>query len=260
MQKCARIWLQMKLTITEYSLTTSIKTNYKIQKERNLYLVLRLRGETEHDTQWQRDHQDPEHLQHSAHEHWHVIAQFSCLLVRFLSSWFTHCIAWLKVLRMSSHPRLESSIPFYFLFSSFIFNLLHFLPHFFHNFEDRSNPAYFAWKVMDSLDDFPPPLRLWAQRLRPQGELRRVLHRVPDQPTVSPSKSSSRTWSTMTPHLRMCIAKHTEYMSITPSEKACLSVSRGRPCPSERGRSVGERTGATCWTNWSGAKHWTRTD
>ena len=46
--------------------------------------------------QWQRDHQDPEHLQHSAHEHWHVSAQFSSLLVRFLSSWFTHCTAWLK--------------------------------------------------------------------------------------------------------------------------------------------------------------------
>ena len=27
---------------------------------------------------------------------------------------------------------------------------------------------------------------------------------------------------------------HTEYMSITPSEKACLSVSRRRPCPKER--------------------------
>ena len=27
---------------------------------------------------------------------------------------------------------------------------------------------------------------------------------------------------------------HTEYMSITPCEKACLSVSRRRPCPSER--------------------------
>ena len=36
--------------ITEYSLTTSTKVNYKIQKERNLYLVLRLRGDTEHDT------------------------------------------------------------------------------------------------------------------------------------------------------------------------------------------------------------------
>ena len=35
---------------------------------------------------------------------------------------------------------------------------------------------------------------------------------------------------------------HTEYMSTTSSEKACLSVSRRRPCPSER-RPVEERTG-----------------
>ena len=33
-----------------HCLTTSTKVNYKILKERNLYLVLRLRGETEHDT------------------------------------------------------------------------------------------------------------------------------------------------------------------------------------------------------------------
>ena len=39
----------------------------------------------------------------------------------------------------------------------------------------------------------------------------------------------------MTPRSRRCIAKHTEYMSIFPREKACLSVSRRRPCPSERG-------------------------
>ena len=49
MQKCARSWLQMKLTITEYSLPTSAQLDYKIQKERTLHL-LRLRGETEHDT------------------------------------------------------------------------------------------------------------------------------------------------------------------------------------------------------------------
>ena len=36
---------------------------------------------------------------------------------------------------------------------------------------------------------------------------------------------------------------HTEYMSITPSVKACLSVSSRLPCLSERRDSVGERTG-----------------
>ena len=50
MEKCAKFWLQMKLTIREYSLTTSAWVDYKIQKERTLHLVLRLRGETYHDT------------------------------------------------------------------------------------------------------------------------------------------------------------------------------------------------------------------
>ena len=47
----------------------------KIQKERTLHLVLRLRGETERQDarhQWQRDRQDPEHLPQSAHEPQHV--------------------------------------------------------------------------------------------------------------------------------------------------------------------------------------------
>ena len=50
MQKCAIIGYRKELTITEYSLTTSTIVNYQIQKERNLYLVLLLRGDTEHDT------------------------------------------------------------------------------------------------------------------------------------------------------------------------------------------------------------------
>ena len=50
MQKCAITGHRKELTITEYSLTTSTKVNYKIQKERNLYLVLSLRGDTEHDS------------------------------------------------------------------------------------------------------------------------------------------------------------------------------------------------------------------
>ena len=47
----------------------------------------------------------------------------------------------------------ELSIPSNFFFSSFILNLLHFLQHFFHNFEGSSNTAYFAWKEMDSTDE-----------------------------------------------------------------------------------------------------------
>ena len=53
MQKGATIWLQMKLTITEYSLTTSAQLDYKILKESIVHLVLRLRGQT--------DRQDAQH-------------------------------------------------------------------------------------------------------------------------------------------------------------------------------------------------------
>ena len=53
----------------------------------------------------------------------------------------------------------------------------------------------------------------------------------------------SRMWITMTPRSRRCFFKHTENMSITPSEKACLLVSRRRPCPKDWGQPVVERTG-----------------
>ena len=45
--------LQMRLTITECSLTTSAQLDHKIQKERTQHLVLRMRGEMSdkmHDT------------------------------------------------------------------------------------------------------------------------------------------------------------------------------------------------------------------
>ena len=65
--------------------------------------------------------------------------------------------------------------------------------------------------------------------------------RVLSSPSQSPwpthsssSNGSSRMLITMTPRSRRCFITHTEYMSITPSEKTCLSVSRRRPCPSER--------------------------
>ena len=47
--RVCNIWIQMKLTITEYSLTTSAQFDNKLQEERTLYLVLRLLCETEHD-------------------------------------------------------------------------------------------------------------------------------------------------------------------------------------------------------------------
>ena len=54
-------------------------------------------------------------------------------------------------------------------------------------------------------------------------------------PTHSSPSKGLRTWSTLTPHSRICFITHTVYMSVTPSETACLSVSRRPPCPSERG-------------------------
>ena len=46
----------------------------------------------------------------------------------------------------------------------------------------------------------------------------------------------------MTPHSRICFAKHTEYTSITPSEKACLSVGQSSSVSERTERPVGERT------------------
>ena len=209
------------------------------------------------------------------------------IVVRFWSSWFAHHIV-AQVVRLSYHPCMqgaflfdfELSIPSNFLFL-FIFNLLQFLLHFSHNLEGSSNTAYMAkkgdglnWRIL-------PPHRLWAQKLRPHGDLCRVLHRFPGPATVfratvsrnplctlakemgstdesfsntgyepkdyfltvtyvefnqesMTSNGSPRTWITMMPQSVRCSLTHTEYKFITPSEKACLSVSRRRPWPAER--------------------------
>ena len=54
-------------------------------------------------------------------------------------------------------------------------------------------------------------------------------------------------WITMTPRSRRCFITHTEYTSITPSEKACLSVSRRRPCPNERRDPLWREQGNLFW-------------
>ena len=64
---------------------------------------------------------------------------------------------------------------------------------------------------------------------------------------LSPSNGSSRMWITMTPRSRRWFITHTEYTSITPSEKACLLVSRRRPCPSERGDPLWREQGDLLW-------------
>ena len=56
----------------------------------------------------------------------------------------------------------------------------------------------------------------------------------------SPSNGSSRTSITMMPQSVRCSLTHTENKSITPSEKACLLVSRRRQCPSKTGQPFDE--------------------
>ena len=246
-------------------LTTSAKVNYKIQKERSLYLVLRLRGETEHDTndnatikgiasawwnrarhQWQRDHQDPEHFQHSAHEHWHVSAQFSCLLVRFLSSRFTHCITWLKSVLcahlMSIHEVSVSLRPWVLHSLHLLHLLIHPLP--------LALPAALL----------PLPLLTTPTSSQVMSPTPTTSRRLTSSPTrspwpthSSPSKGSSRTWSTMTPHSRICfITKLSTCLSLPARRLVCRSVVvvRVRANGTIRWRA----NNATCWTNWSGAK------
>ena len=105
----------------------------------------------------------------------------------------------------------------------------------------RSEPVHSAEKGKDSLDETYSrtgyePNAYDLKETYVESYTESLTH-------SSPSKGSPRTSSTMTPHSRICFVKHTEYMSITPSEKACLSVSRRRLCPERTGRSVGERTG-----------------
>ena len=166
--KVCNNWLQMKIDDHRMQSDYKCKSGLQHPEGKTLHLVLLLRGDDARQHvrhQWQRDHQDPEHHLHSAHEHWRVkwiCAQFpslSCSVFVTLDctphrgSSFT-CARHLMVITWWAYLfDLESSIPFYVLIFSFILDLLHFLLHFFHYLEGRRNPAYFAWKEMDSLDD-----------------------------------------------------------------------------------------------------------
>ena len=89
----------------DHRIQSDYNMNCNTQKERTLHLVLRMRGEDARH-QWQRDHQDPEHLPHKAHEHWHVkwmCARFSslfCSVFVILTPWFAHHIV-AQVVRVS---------------------------------------------------------------------------------------------------------------------------------------------------------------
>ena len=68
-----------------------------------------------------------------------VGAQFSCLLVSFVSSWFTHCTAWFN--GESSIFSTSSSCSSFFICTSST------------SFEGRSELVHSAWKGVDSFDD-----------------------------------------------------------------------------------------------------------
>ena len=68
-------------------------------------------------------------------------------------------------------PSTLISIIFHFLICPFISYLLHFLPHFFHFLEGRSEPVHSAKKGMDSLDE-TYSLTYQAPNVAPQGNSR----------------------------------------------------------------------------------------
>ena len=249
MQKYATIWLQMKLTITEYSLTTSAQLDNKIREERTLYLVMRLCGETEHDT---NDNvttkiQTDFHTEHMKLYSWHddVFCPCVCFVLFCLRQ---HIHELHTTSRGSSFTCARLVIPWWaYLFdheSSTLSPPFPFTPSSFHSSltsctssctpppEGRSNLRTSPERRWDSLDDS------WHMSSTTQS------------PWPHPQFSEPRfldMWITMTPRSRRCFTKHTEYMSITPSEKACLSVSRRRPCPSERMDPLESEQGHPFW-------------
>ena len=89
-----------------------------------------------------------------------------------------------------------------------------------------------VWRVL-------PLHRLWAQRLRLQGDFGRALHRAPGLTAVLLQQRVSRGRRTL--HSRVCFVKLTECIAITLNE-TCLSVCR-RQCPTERGDLLGTERG-----------------
>ena len=230
------------------------KANYEIQKEKKLYLVLGLRDESEHD-RWQRDDQDLEHLQHSEHEHWHVSAQFSCLLVKFVSSWFTHCTAWLKgvtyfissIREVCGSPSTLSP-PFRFTSSS--------------SHSSFINCIFFCisstlLKTAGSL--CTPPNRICtlfttptpSQIVIPTITTSRRLASSPTQSSwprrrTSPSKGFPRTPSTMTPHSRICCVE-AHRIHVHHFQREDLFVGQSSSASEKNVATCWRKSGTTCW-------------
>ena len=137
------------------------------KEELYTWYCLLTRGETERQDAQQHVHQEPENLPHSGHEPQHVnwctldpICAKSRSQVLFVMFCTPHRGSSPSCAHLSCHPCMqwallfdfELSIPTNFFFFLFIFNLLQFLLHFFHNLKGSSNTAYFA-KKMESHDE-----------------------------------------------------------------------------------------------------------
>ena len=233
----------------------SAQLDYKIQKERTLHLVLRMRGDTERQDarhQWQRDHQDQStfHTAHMNFKTWIDARVIPCAhspVVRFWSSWFAHHIVaqvWLVRVSHVLHAcsgRYSSTLssPFHPTSSSPHSSSISFSP---------SCTSSTTLRAVVTLRTSPKrrwcPLtnststQVMSPRTTTSWRLMSSPLQSPWHSHSSPSNGSSRTWITMTPRSRKCFITHIEYMSITPSEKACLWVSRRRPCPRDRGNPL----------------------
>ena len=239
--KVCNNWLQIR--IDDHRIQSDFKYKSELQNPEGKKSVLGIASawcnRARH--QWQRDHQDPEHIQHSAHEHWHVSAQFSCLLVRFVSSWFTHCTAWLNGVahvissmhEVCGSPSTLISILFYFHIFPFILYLLHFLLHSFHYLAGRSEPVHSAKQGMDSLDD-SDFLKGMSPTLTTSRRLTSSPTQSPRSHHSSPSKGSSRTQSTMTPHSRVLLESERGNLLDQQVRRKMLQMHRLELCWTDR--------------------------
>ena len=231
--------------IDDHRIQSDYNKNGNIQKERTLHLVYCVCVVKTHDT---NDNvttktQNTFHTKHMNIDTWSECARSSlvCFVGQVLVVMIVHHIvaqvSLVRVISCSSHDeRISSTLspPFPSTSSSSHSSLIFCTSSCtsFHNLEGSSNTAYFALKEMDSTDD-SYLLRGYEPKSYDLMESYVEFNQSLWPSNGSPSNGSSKMWITMTPRSKRCFITHTEYMFITPSEKACLSVSR--PRPSERG-------------------------
>ena len=102
--------------IDDHRIQSDYKCKSEFEKPEGKKFTFGIAGETEPQDarhQWQRDHQDPEHLPHSAHEPQHVngalvIPCAHSPVVSFLSSWIAHnIVAQVWLVRVISCPYMK---------------------------------------------------------------------------------------------------------------------------------------------------------